>query len=104
MSCLLLASTTVAGPGKKGKAPLDERARAAGKTFVKEMKSLGRDLKNSEAGRVVMQLGREVRQITREAWEETLETRKKTLRELRKKNRELRRQLAQKRKALETGS
>ena len=104
VSCLLIASTTAAGPGKQEKAPLDERAQEAGKTFVKDMKSLGRDIKNSEAGRAVMQLRRDIRQITRAAWEDTLETRKKTLRELRKKNKELRRQVEQKKKSREKGS
>ena len=104
VSCLLIASNSAADPGKQEKAPLDERARAAGKAFVKDIRSLGRDIKNSEAARAVMQLGREVRQITRAAWEDTLEARKKTLRELRKKNKELRRQVEQKRKLREKGS
>ena len=104
VSCLLIPSTSAADPGKPEKAPLDERVQVAGKTFVTDMKSLGRDIKNSETGRTVIQLGRDIRQITRTAWEDTLEARKNTLRELRKKNKKLRRQVEQRRKLREKGS
>lgn len=104
VSCLLIVSTTAAGPGKPEKVPLDERVQEAGKTFVKEMKGVGRDIKNSETGRAVIQLGRDIRQITRAAWEDTLEARKNTLRELRKKNKKLRRQVEQKKRSQEKGS
>jgi hypothetical protein len=101
---LLIALTVVADAGEQEKVPLDERARAAGKTVVKEIKSLGRDIRDSEPGRAVKKLGREIRQVTRAAWEDTLEARKKTLRELRKKNMELRRQVEQKRRSREKES
>ena len=104
MSCLLIASTVPLGAETQDKPPLKDCARQSGKTFVSEMKGLGRDIKNSEAVQAVRELGKEIGQVTRDAWKDTLDTREQTLSQLRRKNKELKKQIKRKKKSPEKKS
>jgi hypothetical protein len=102
VSCLLIASIAVAAQENQQKPPLKERARTTSKTLIKDMKSLGRGVKNSEATREIIRLGKDVGRLTQGAWKDTLEGRKATLNELRKKNKELRQKIERGNKSRET--